>query len=218
MYKTTYMIILIVNLLLAQSYNFSMARLKYSGGGDWYNDQSADINLLKFLSENTNVKAKPEFKYVDVGSDDIFNYPFLFLTGHGNVVFSQSEVERLRKYLLNGGFLYIDDDYGMDKAIRRELKKIFPDKELQELPNNYGLFNCYYKFPDGTPKIHKHDDKPPQSFGIFIGKRLAVLYTYESNPSDGWADPDVHNDPTEIRQLALKFGVNIIIWSIIQNL
>lgn len=213
----TYILLLTIS-LFAQYQNFIMARLKYSGGGDWYNDKSADINLLKYLSANTNIKTKPEFNFVDVGSDDIFNYPFLFMTGHGNVVFSSSEIERLRKYLLNGGFLYIDDDYGMDQAIRRELKKLFPDKELQELPNNYGLFNCYYKFPNGTPKIHKHDDKQPQSFGIFIGKRLAVLYTYESNPSDGWADPDVHNDPPEIRELALKFGVNIIIWSIIQNL
>jgi hypothetical protein len=218
LYLKIYIFLLLSIPLFSQTTNFIMARLKYSGGGDWYNDQSADINLLKYLSEHTNIKTKPEFKFVDISTDDIFNYPFLFMTGHGNVVFTEAEAQRLRKYLENGGFLYIDDDYGIDKAIRRELKKVFPDKELQELPNKYGLFNCFYKFPNGTPKIHKHDEKSPQSFGIFIGKRLAVLYTYESNPSDGWADPEVHNDPPEIREIALQFGVNIVIWSIIQNI
>ncbi len=151
--------------------------------------------FLKFVQANTNIKVNAEYKFVDIASDEIFSYPFLFLTGHGNVVFSDEEAKRLRTYLENGGFLYIDDDYGLDKAIRREMKKVFPDKDFIELPFSNKIFNIFYKFDNGTPKTHEHDKKPPQSFGIFVGERLAVLYTYESNPSDGWADPEVHNDP-----------------------
>jgi hypothetical protein len=138
----------------------------------------------------------------------------LFLTGHGNIVFSNDEAKRLRTYLESGGFLYIDDDYGLDKAIRRELKKVFPDKDFLEIPFSNKLFNIFYKFDNGIPKIHEHDKKPAQSFGIFIGQRLAVLYTYESNPSDGWADPEVHNDPENKREEALKFGTNIVIYAL----
>lgn len=197
---------------------FCIARLKYDGGGDWYNGQTEEINLLKFIGENTNIKVKPDYIYVDIKSDDIFSYPFLFLTGHGNIIFSDNEAARLRTYLESGGFLYVDDDYGLDKAFRREIKKVFPDKELRELPYSYGLFNCFYNFPNGVPKTHEHDGKPPQSFGIFLDKRLVVLYTYESNPSDGWDDPDVHNDPPAKREEALKFGTNIVVWALSQKL
>lgn len=193
---------------------FQMVRLKYSGGGDWYNDPSSEVNLLKFIQANTNIKVNPEYKFVDIASDEIYSYPFLFLTGHGNVNFSNEEAKRLRTYLENGGFLYIDDDYGLDKPIRREMKKVFPDKDFIELPFSNKIFNIYYKFPNGTPKTHEHDGKPPQSFGIFIGDRMAVLYTYESNPSDGWADPEVHNDPPDKRTEALKFGTNIVIYAL----
>jgi hypothetical protein len=193
---------------------FRIARLKYRGGGDWYNDPSAEVNLLEFIKENTNIDVIPVYEFVDISSDNIFNYPFLFMTGHGNIIFNDEEARRLRKYLENGGFLYADDDYGMDKAFRREIKKVFPEKELVELPFSYGLFHCYYKFPNGTPKIHEHDNKPPQAFGIFHNGRLVVLYTYESNPSDGWADPEVHNDPEEKRQEALRFGTNIVVWAL----
>lgn len=193
-----------------------MARLKYSGGGDWYNDPSAEINLLKFVAEKTTVKTVPEYVYVDAASTDIFNYPILFATGHGNMNLSDDEVGNLREYLLRGGFLYVDDDYGLDKYFRREIKKIFPQKELVELPFDYGLYHIFYDFPYGPPKIHEHDGKPPRGYGIFIGKRLAVYYTYESNPSDGWTDAEVHNDPENIRQKALKFGVNLILWAITQ--
>lgn len=209
--------IVLGNLLLtfAQSENgFQIARLKYSGGGDWYNDPSAEVNLLKFVAAHTNIKVNAEYKYVDIASDEIFSYPFLFLTGHGNIVFSADEAKRLSTYLDNGGFLYIDDDYGLDKAIRREMKKVFPDKDFLELPFSNKIFNIFYKFDNGTPKTHEHDKKPPQAFGIFIGERLAVLYTYESNPSDGWADPEVHNDPQDKREEALKFGTNIIIYAL----
>ena len=136
----------------------------------------------------------------------------LFLTGHGTIKFSDFDAERLRAYLESGGFLYVDDDYGMDKSFRQEIKKIFPDKELVELPYSFGLFHSHFEFPNGVPKTHKHDDKPPQSFGIFHDGRLVLLYTFESNPSDGWADANVHNDPPDVRESALQFGPNIIVW------
>jgi Domain of unknown function (DUF4159) len=196
---------------------FQIARLKYAGGSDWYNGQTEEPNLLNFIKDKTNLKVDPEYTYVDIASEEIFSYPFLFMTGHGNVIFSEQEAERLRKYLEAGGFLYVDDDYGLDKGFRREIKKVFPDKELQELPFSYGLFHVFYDFPNGTPKTHYHNGKPPQAFGIFINKRLAVLYTYESNPSDGWDDPDVHGDPPEKREEALKFGTNIVLWALSQK-
>jgi len=193
---------------------FQIARLKYSGGGDWYNDPSAEVNLLKFVQANTNIKVNAEYKFVDIASDEIFSYPFLFLTGHGNIVFSNEEAKRLRTYIENGGFLYIDDDYGLDKAVRREMKKVFPEKDFLELPFSNKIFNIFYKFDNGVPKTHEHDKNPPQTFGIFLGNRLTVLYTFESNPSDGWADPEVHNDPKEKREEALKFGTNIIVYAL----
>ena len=197
----------------AQNENaFQIARLKYNGGGDWYNDPSAEVNLLRFISQNTNLRVKAEYKFVDISSEEIFSYPFLFMTGHGNVVFSKDDVARLRKYLENGGFLYIDDDYGLNKAIRREMKKVFPERDFVELPFSHGIYNLMYDFSLGPPKTHKHDENSPQGFGIFVDRRLAVYYTYESNPSDGWADPDVHKDPQNKREEALKFGTNIVLW------
>jgi len=194
-----------------------IARLKYSGGGDWYNDPSAEVNLLKFISNNfPGMKTNPVYKFVDISTDEIFSYPILFLTGHGNISFSNDEARRLRTYLENGGFLFIDDDYGLDKAIRREMKKVFPDKDFVELPFNHKIFNIVYKFENGAPKIHEHDKKPTQTFAIFVDGRIAVIYTYESNPSDGWADSEVHNNPEEKRQEALKFGANIIIYALSQ--
>lgn len=193
---------------------FKIARLKYNGGSDWYNDPSAEVNLLKFTAKNTNIKTIPVYEFVDLSTGNIFAYPFLFMTGHGNIVFSESDTKKLRAYLENGGFLYVDDDYGLDKAFRREIKKVFPEKELVELPFNYGLYNCMFDFRNGPPKTHEHDSKPPQGFGIFLNGRLCVYYTYESNPSDGWADPEVHNTPPEKREEALRFGTNIIVWAL----
>ena len=193
---------------------FEIARLKYGGGGDWYNDPSAEVNLLNFVNQNTTIKVLPEYKFVDIANDDLFSYPFLFITGHGNIIFSRSETERLKKYLENGGFIYIDDDYGLDRAVRREMKKIFPEKDFVELPFAHGIYHNVYDFTYGPPKTHEHDNKPPQGFGIFIGERLAVYYTYESNPSDGWADERAHNDPPSVRETALKFGTNIIVWAL----
>ena len=215
--KTIFLFIILfysTNIFPQNETGFQIARLKYSGGGDWYNDPSAEVNLLKFVQANTNIKVNAQYKFVDVSSDEIFSYPFLFLTGHGNIVFTTDEVNRLRKYLENGGFLYIDDDYGLDKAIRREMKKVLPGNDFIEVPFSHKIFNIFYKFENGIPKTHEHDKNLPQTFGIFLGDRLSVLYTFESNPSDGWADPEVHNDPKDKREEALKFGTNIIIYAL----
>jgi len=191
---------------------FAIARLKYAGGGDWYNGPSEEVNLLTFVRQHTGIETDPRYQFVEIGSDKFFSYPFVFMTGHGNISFSDAEVQRLRTYLENGGFLYADDDYGMDKAFRREIKKVFPDQDLVELPFSYGLYHCLYEFPAGPPKTHEHNGKPPQGFGLFYNGRLVVYYTYESNPSDGWDDPEVHNDPEPKRQEALHFGTNLVLW------
>ena len=197
------------------SSSFVIARLKYSGGGDWYNDQSSEVNMLEYLRKHTTINVRPTFEYVDLASDNIFNYPLLFLTGHGNVNFSESDAKRLRSYLDNGGFLYIDDDYGLDTAIRREMKKVFPDQEFRELPFNHPIYNCFFTFEHGLPKIHEHDNKPPRGFGLHTDKkRLCVFYTTETNPSDGWADATVHNNPPEKREQAFKIGTNIIVYAL----
>jgi len=193
---------------------FKIGRVKFSGGGDWYNDPSADVNLLNFIRQQAAVDVDPRYEFVEIGSENFFSYPFVFTTGHGNIVFSESEVRRLRTYLENGGFLYVDDDYGLDKAIRRELKKVFPGQELVELPFSHGIYHVQFEFPGGPPKIHEHDGKPARGFGLFHNGRLVVYYTYETNPSDGWADREVHKDPEAKRQDALRFGTNIVIWAL----
>jgi hypothetical protein len=195
---------------------FRIGRLKYNGGGDWYNDPTEEPNLLKFVRQYTNIDADPQYGFVDLSSDKLFSYSFLFITGHGNIAFSDFEVQRLRTFLANGGFLYADDDYGMDQAFRREMKKVFPDQNLVELPFSYGLYHCQFQFPNGVPKTHEHNGKPAQGFGMFYKGRLVVFYTYESNPSDGWDDPEVHNDPEPVRQEALRFGTNIVVWALSQ--
>ncbi len=191
-----------------------IARLKYAGGGDWYNDASAEVNLLKFVSENTNIKTNAEYVVADLDKNEIFNFPILFMTGHGNIVFSENNVNNMRQYFENGGFLYIDDDYGLDKAVRREFRKVFPNNDFIELPFNHDIYNEPYKFENGPPKTHEHDNKPPRGYGIFLGERMVIYYTTESNPSDGWANQDVHNDPEEKRNEALKFGTNVIVYAL----
>ena len=193
---------------------FTIARLKYGGGGDWYWGASAIPNMLKFLKENTNIPVNEEEVRVSVTDDNLFSYPFLFMTGHGNIKFTDQELERLRNYLTHGGFLFANDSYGLKEAFFREMKRVFPDKDLVELPFGHGIYHCYYDFPDGLPKIHKHDEKPPQGFGIFHEGRLVVFFVYESDIGDGWEDPQVHNDPEEKREAALKMGVNIITWAL----
>ncbi len=205
--------------VLAQSPGTSSAltigRVKYAGGGDWYNDPSGEVNLLRFVQEHTQTRVDPRYEFVDLQSDAVFAYPFLFLTGHGNISLSENEARRLRMYLENGGFLYADDDYGMDKAFRREMKKVFPSQEFVELPFNHPLYHILYDFSSGPPKINEHDGKPAQGFGLFHNSRLVVYYTYQSNPGDGWTDPEVHNTPEEKRQQALRFGTNLIIWALL---
>jgi hypothetical protein len=191
-----------------------LARVKYSGGGDWYNDPSSEVNLLRYVNKTTNIIVDPVYEFVDIAGDNLFAYPMIFMTGHGNLKLSDVEIQKLRSYLKNGGFLYIDDDYGFDEFVRKEMKRVFPEQEMVELPFSYGIYSCHFKFPNGLPKIHEHDNKPPRGLGLFSEGRLCVFYTYETNLADGWADPDVHQDSQAVREEALKMGVNIIVWAL----
>lgn len=199
--------------LLAGS-KVKLARLKYAGGGDWYNDPSSEVNLLKFVAQNTTIQVEPKYEYVDIKSDNLFLYPMVFMTGHGSIDFSGEDGKKLRSYLENGGFLYVDDDYGMDEYFKKEIKKIFPEAELKDVPLSHPIFNIKYSFPKGVPKIHEHDDKNPQTKGIFLNGRLCLVYTIESNPSDGWADAEVHSDNAEKRLASLQFGTNLILYAL----
>ena len=189
---------------------YSIATLKYNGGGDWYANPTALPNLIEFSNKNlgTNINESPDV--VEVGSSDIFNYPFIHMTGHGNIFFSNEEANNLRKYLLSGGFLHVDDNYGLDEFFRKEITKVFPNKKLIQIYSNHIIFNQSFSFPNGLPKIHIHDAKPSEAYGIFDNGRLLCLYTYESDLSDGWEDSEVHNDSEETRLKALKMGSNII--------
>jgi hypothetical protein len=192
----------------------TIARVKYSGGGDWYNDPSCIPNLAKYLRQYTNILINEEEKQIAVNDPDLFSYPFLFLTGHGRISFSEKEIIQLRQYLTHGGFLYADDDYGMDEYFRLEMKKVLPEKDFAEIPFSHPIFHIQYEFPNGLPKIHEHDGKPPQGFGYFHEGRLVVFYSYSSNISDGWADKEVHNDPPEIREQAFRMGTNIVVYAL----
>ncbi len=187
-----------------------IALVKYSGGGDWYANPTSLPNLIKFCNKNINTKIKPKPGLVEPSSPDLFSYPYVHMTGHGNVVFSPSDVENLRNYMISGGFLHIDDNYGMNEFIRGEIKKIFPNNDLVEIPASHPIFQKPYPFPDGIPKIHEHDGKRPQAFGVFIENRLVLMYSYETDLGDGWEDQEVHNDPEAVREKALKMGANIL--------
>lgn len=187
-----------------------IALLKYSGGGDWYANPTSLPNLISFCNKTIQTNIQPDPVTIDAGDPNIFNFPFVHMTGHGNVVFSDSEADNLRKYMMGGGFLHIDDNYGMDKFIRPQLKKVFPELELVEVPFNHPIFHQKFIFKNGLPKIHEHDDKPPQGFGLFWEGRLVCFYTYECDLGDGWENPEVHRDPEETRQMALQMGANII--------
>lgn len=187
-----------------------IAVMQYQGGGDWYVNPTSLPNLIAFCNENIQAKINPTPEIVKPDSPNLYRYPFIHLTGHGNVVFNDFERNNLRTYLESGGFLHIDDNYGMDAYIRRELNLLFPDIPLQEIPNEHAIFNEVYAFPNGLPKIHEHDGKPPQAFGIFIEDRLVLLYSYESDLGNGWEDQAIHNDPEEVRLKALKMGANMI--------
>ncbi len=187
-----------------------VAILKYDGGGDWYANPTAVPNLIDFCNENINTSIKNNPNSVEANSIDVFNYPIIFMTGHGNVLFSEESIINIREYLISGGFLHISDNYGLDNYIRRELKIIFPDENLQEIPNNHPIFHQTFDFKNGLPKIHEHDNKPPQAFGIFYKGRLVCFYDYECDLSDGWEDEEIHNDDKETREKALKMGANIV--------
>lgn len=191
-----------------------IAAVKYGGGGDWYQGQTPLPQFIDFVRRNTLLDLAPQPDVVELTSDKVFSYPFLFLSGHGNVVFTDDEARRLRRYLDGGGFLYIDDDYGLDPYIRREMKKVFPEQEFVELPFSHEIYRSHFDFPNGLPKIHEHDARAPQGFGLFADGRLAVFYTVETNLSDGWEAPGVHpgNSP-ETRQEALRMGTNILVYA-----
>lgn len=213
MYKS--ILLFLITCLLKTSYVFSQSYqiglLKYSGGGDWYANLETSLpNLIKYCNANIKTNINTEQAIVEVGSADIFNYPFIHMTGHGNVVFSNQEADNLRKYLLAGGFLHVSDNYGMDKFIRSELKKVFPELELVELPFSHPIFHQAYNFDKGLPKIHEHDSKAPQGFGLIYKGRLICFYDAECDLGDGWESAEIHKDSPEAREKALKMGANII--------
>ena len=201
-------IVLVISILNALENEHQLARLHYKGGGDWYNDQDTIPNIAEYLNRTLHTKFSKIQAIVSPDDPKLFDYPFIFMTGHGTVNFNNKEAENVRTYLDRGGFLYVDDDYGLNKTFQHEIKKIFPEKDLVELPVSHEIFHCYFDFPKGLPKIHKHEDERPQAFGIFDENgRLMLLYTYESNISDGWSN--VHDDPENLKELAFQFGANL---------
>lgn len=212
MKKNSFLLILLLlffgNIQAQQTVKIGL--LKYKGGGDWYANPTSLPNLIKFCNNDLRTSIQLNDVPVEVGSNELFEFPFVHMTGHGNVIFSQEEAKNLRKYLLAGGFLHIDDNYGMDKYVRREMKKVFPELEFVELPFTHPIYSQKYKFPEGLPKIHEHDAKRPQGFGLIFEDRLVCFYTYECDLGDGWEDAEVHNDSEQKRQEALRMGANII--------
>lgn len=190
--------------------HYEVAVLKYRGGGDWYANPTALTNLISYCSDNLNIRIKPDYQVVEAGSPDILNYPFVHMTGHGNVEWNSQERDNLRTWLLGGGLLHIDDNYGMDKFIRGQLEQLLPEYPLTEIAADHIIFEQPYRLQEGLPKVHEHDGSTPQAFGIFIEGRLAVFYSFESDLGDGWEDPEVHNDPADIREKALQMGANLI--------
>jgi hypothetical protein len=193
---------------------FTIARLKYGGGGDWYSNPTSLPNLMQYIRENTAIRTAGEEAVVSISDEELFKFPVVYMNGHGNVSFTGQEAALLRRYLTGGGFLIADDNYGMDKSFRREIQKVFPDKELVLLPKDHLIFRAAFPFPGGLPKIHEHDGLPAQAFAIFHEGRMVVFYSYQSDLGDGWEDPSVHNDPEALRIAALRMGVNIITWAL----
>jgi hypothetical protein len=192
-----------------------VARLHYSGGGDWYWGRSAVPNLLRFMRENTDFPVDTTEYEISVMDPDLFRHPFLFATGHGVISFSADEKERLRQYLAGGGFLFVNDSYGMDRGFRREMSGLFPEREVVELPFDHAIYHCFYDFPNGPPKIHEHDDQPPQGYAVILNGRAVIYFLVESDIGDGWEDPQVHNDPEEKRLEALRMGVNVVTYALL---
>ena len=214
--QINYIIIALSIITSAYSQAFSIARVHYGGGGDWYSDPSSLPNLIAYIKNNTSIVIEPDEYQLKLTDSGLNNHSFLYLTGHGNIRFTDDEIIILRNYLLNGGFLHADDNYGMDESFRREMKRVFPSKDWVELPYDHDIYNAYFNFSNGLPKIHEHDGKSAQGLGLFEENRLIAFYSYESDLGDGWEDPNVHNNPIEIRQSALKMGVNIIWFALTQ--
>lgn len=198
---------------VGQAPAYKIAKLKYGGGGDWYANKTSLPNLIKFCNQNLRTNIFPEDDIVEVGSPELFSYPFVHMTGHGNVIFTEAEAQNLRRYLLGGGFLHIDDNYGLDKFIRREMKKVFPELSFVELPFNHPIYHVRFDFPNGLPKVHEHDGKTPQGFGLIHQGRLVCFYSYECDLGNGWEDQSVYNDPEDLRQQALRMGANLITYA-----
>lgn len=214
--KYLYLFLCLLFFSATQAQELKIAKLKYNGGGDWYANKTALPNLIEFCNRNLNMRLNPEEEIVEVGSTEIFLYPYVYMTGHGNVIFSDAEAQNLRNYLIGGGFLHIDDNYGLDKFIRLEMKKVFPELELVELPFEHPIYHQKFDFNKGLPKVHEHDGLPPQGLGLIYKGRLVCFYSYESDLGNGWEDQSIHNDPEALRQQALKMGANIISYSFTQ--
>jgi hypothetical protein len=206
--KKFFLLITVISTTIIHSQEIAV--MHYKGGGDWYSNPTALENLISFCNNNINTALNPKPATVTPDSPELFNYPYIYLTGHGNVYFSDEDAKNLRNYLISGGFLHVDDNYGLDPYFRKAIKKIFPDKILEPLPADHPIFNEVYEFQQGLPKIHVHDGKPPQLFALTHEERIIMVYSYESDLGNGWEDPEVHNDPEEVRQKALKMGANII--------
>lgn len=211
---TTAVILLVTNIILGQE--FSIARVNYGGGGDWYCDPSSIPNILNYLTKNTSIKADHDEYRIKLTTKELRGHPYLYMTGHGNIRFTDEEIIQLREYLMGGGFLHTDDNYGLNTSFRREMKRVFPDRDFVELPHDHAVFHSYFDMPNGLPKIHEHDGKPPQLFALYNEDRIMVIYSFESDLGDGWEDEEVHNDPPELRTAALQMGVNIIYFALTQ--
>ncbi len=210
----TAVILLVTNIILGQE--FSIARVNYGGGGDWYCDPSSIPNILSYLTKNTSIKAAHDEYRIKLTTKELRGHPYLYMTGHGNIRFTDEEIIELREYLMGGGFLHTDDNYGLNTSFRREMKWVFPDRDFIELPHDHAVFHSYFDMPNGLPKIHEHDGKPPQLFALYNEDRIMVIYSFESDLGDGWEDEEVHNDPPELRTAALQMGVNIIYFALTQ--
>jgi len=213
-FTTTAVILLVTNIIFGQE--FSIARVNYGGGGDWYCDPSSIPNILSYLTKNTSIKAAHDEYRIKLTTKELRGHPYLYMTGHGNIRFTDEEIIELREYLMGGGFLHTDDNYGLNTSFRREMKRVFPDRDFVELPHDHAVFHSYFDMPNGLPKIHEHDGKPPQLFALYNEDHIMVIYSYESDLGDGWEDEEVHNDPPELRVAALQMGVNIIYFALTQ--
>ena len=207
-------ILIFFSILHAQT-PFTAVRIKYDGGGDWYGNRTTFVNLFNQLRKSTHVDVSEKETALTVLDKEFFKYPFAYIAGHGNIKFSDEEVYRLREYLVKGGFLWADDDFGMDPSFRREMKKVFPDLDWVELPFSHDIYHVFYQFPNGLPKVHKHAGGPPHGYGLFYEGRMVAFYSFNTDISDGCEDAEIHGDPEEIRHAALQMGTNIILWALL---